>query len=165
MKPLLPSMLSALVLILVACDTTPSVTGPTAASATPVPTTAPASTASLPTAADDLTRIDQQGAVIVEVTPLNLSGSSDQLEFDVALNTHSVDLSMDLAPLATLTTDTGVAEAAASWDGPRGGHHVAGKLVFPANKDGKSILDGAGKLTLTIANVDAASRLFVWDLK
>jgi len=38
-------------------------------------------------------------------------------------------------------------------------------LIFPALKDGKSILDGASKLTLTIVNVDAASRVFEWELK
>ena len=116
-------------------------------------------------ASADLTRLDQQGTVTVEVTPLNLSNPSDKLEFDVALNTHSVDLSMDLATLATLTTDTGVSVQAASWDAPRGGHHVEGKLAFPATKDGKSILAGATKLTLTIVNLDAPLRVFEWQLK
>lgn len=113
----------------------------------------------------DLTRTDQQGAITAIVTPLNLDNSSDQLEFDVALETHSVDLSMDLATLATLTTDTGITVPATLWDAPRGGHHVAGKLFFPATKDGKSILDGVTKLTLTIVNVDAPSRVFEWELK
>lgn len=51
------------------------------------------------------------------------------------------------------------------WDAPRGGHHVEGKLIFPALQKGKSILDGATKLTLTIVNVDAPSRVFEWQLK
>jgi hypothetical protein len=51
------------------------------------------------------------------------------------------------------------------WDAPRGGHHVEGKLIFPATKDGKPILEGATKLTLTIINVDAPTRIFEWDLK
>ena len=114
---------------------------------------------------NSLTRSDQQGAVTVNVTPLNLDNPSDQLEFDIALETHSVDLSMDLATLATLTTDTGLTVQATKWDAPRGGHHVEGKLIFPTTADGKSILDGADKLTLTITNVDAASRTFEWDLK
>lgn len=114
--------------------------------------------------AGDLTRSDAQGAVTVEVTPLNLENPSDQIEFDVVLDTHSVDLSMDLATLATLTTDTGVTIPATLWDAPRGGHHVEGKLIFPATNDGKSILDGATKLTLTIVDVDAPSRIFDWQL-
>jgi len=101
----------------------------------------------------------------VEITPLNLDNPSDQLEFDVSMNTHSIDLSMDLATLATLTTDTGIAVQATLWDAPLGGHHVEGKLIFPALKDGNSILEGATKITLTIVNVDAASRVFEWELK
>lgn len=115
-------------------------------------------------ASTDLTRIDQQGAVIVEVTPLNLDNPSDQVEFDVVMDTHSVDLSMDLAMLATITTNTGITVKATLWDAPRGGHHVTGKLIFPAANDGKSILEGATKLTLTIVNLDAPSRVLEWEL-
>ncbi|MBI5839831.1 MAG: hypothetical protein HZB19_06990 [Chloroflexi bacterium] len=86
-------------------------------------------------------------------------------EFDGALNTHSVDLSMDLTTLATLTTDSGITVQATTWDAPRGGHHVEGKLVFPATKDGKPILAEAGKITLTTINVDVPSRVFEWELK
>ncbi len=110
-------------------------------------------------------RSDSQGAVTVDVTPLNLDHPSDQIEFEVAMNTHMVDLSMNLAALATLTTDTGFSVPASAWDAPAGGHHVSGKLVFPAALNGKSILEGAGKLTLTILNVDAPSRIFEWQLK
>ena len=70
-------------------------------------------------ASNGLTRSDTQGAVTVNVTPLNLDKPSDQLEFDVALETHSVDLSMDLATLATLTTNTGITVQATKWDAPR----------------------------------------------
>ena len=113
----------------------------------------------------DLTRVDEQGMVAFEVTPLNLGIPADTLEFDVAMNTHSVDLSMDLATLATLTTDTGLTIQAAKWDAVPGGHHVSGKLIFPATQNGKSILEGVSKLTLTIVKVDAPSRLFEWELK
>jgi hypothetical protein len=153
---LLPLLLT---LALVACaptQTAPLQTDPQPASA---------SSDSSQTDAGDLTRTDQQGAIVVEVKPLNLDNPSDQLEFDVVMDTHSVDLSMDLATLATLTTDTGVTVQAAAWDAPRGGHHVEGKLTFPAVKDGKSILEGASKLTLTIVDVDAPSRIFDWALQ
>ncbi len=112
----------------------------------------------------DMTRSDQQGAVVVAVTPLNLADSSEQLEFDVVLETHSVDLSMDLALLSSLTTDTGVTVQANLWDAPRGGHHVSGKLIFPALSAGTPILAGASRLTLTILDVDAPSRVFEWQL-
>lgn len=159
MKRFTLPLLLTLTLILAACA--PS-------QATPFPTDPqPAAVSTEPPQADagGLTRSDEQGAVTVEVTPLNLDNPSDQLEFDVLLNTHSVDLSMDLATLATLTTNTGVTIPATLWDAPRGGHHVEGKLIFPATEDGKPILEGVIKLTLTIVNVDASSRIFEWDLK
>ena len=113
----------------------------------------------------ELARLDEQGAVVFEVTPLNLGTPADALEFDVAMNTHSVDLSMDLAALSTLSTDTGVTVQASKWDAVPGGHHVSGTLIFPSAQDGKSILEGASKLTLTIVSVDATSRVFEWELK
>ncbi len=112
----------------------------------------------------DMTRNDQQGAVVVSVTPVNLADSVEQLEFDVAMETHSVDLSMDLAMLSSLTTNTGLTVQATLWDAPRGGHHVSGKLIFPALSDGRPILEGANRLTLTILDVDAPSRIFEWQL-
>lgn len=114
---------------------------------------------------DSATRIDEQGAIIIEITPLNLDSPTDTFEFDVVMDTHSIDLSMDLATLSTLTTDTGVSVESTLWDAPLGGHHVEGKLIFPATKDGKPIFEGATKLTLTILNVDAPSRVFEWELK
>jgi hypothetical protein len=112
----------------------------------------------------ELTRIDEQGAVVFEVTPLNLGTPADVLEFDVAMNTHSVDLSMDLAALSTLSTDNGVIVQASKWEAVPGGHHVEGTLLFPSMQDGTSILEGASKLTLTIVDVDAPSRVFEWEL-
>ena len=161
MKRFILPLLLILTFILAACA--PSQTSTDQANSQP----ASVSTRSASSQADasDSTRSDQQGAVTVNVTPLNLADPSDQLEFDITLETHSVDLSMDLATLATLTTDTGITLQATKWDAPRGGHHVSGKLIFPATKDGKSILEGASKLTLTITNVDAASRTFEWKLK
>jgi len=108
---------------------------------------------------------DNQGAVTVIVKPIDLGDRDQQLKFEVALETHSVDLSMDLADLATLTTDTGLTVQAIEWDAPRGGHHVSGTLSFPSSVEGKAILEGASKLTLTIKDVDAPERAFAWDIK
>lgn len=112
----------------------------------------------------ELTRSDEQGEVTVKVTPLNLAAPAESLEFEVVLDTHSVDLSMDLATLATLATDKGITVQATTWDAPRGGHHVEGKLIFPATKDGKTIIEDASKLTLTITDIDAPSRVFEWPV-
>ena len=160
---ILPIFLT-LTLFLSACSAGTSASNQTAPKPASVSTESSSSGNDANTSAD-LLRSDAQGSVTVEVTPLDLSNLSDKLEFDVSLNTHSVDLSVDLATLATLTTDTGITVQASLWDAPRGGHHVEGKLVFPSMKDGKSILDGARKLTLTIVNLDTSSRTFEWQLK
>ena len=110
------------------------------------------------------TRVDEQGAVVVSVTPLNLSTPGATLDFEVTLETHSVDLSMNLAELATLTADNGLTVVSSSWDGPQGGHHVEGTLSFPAEANGGFLLANASGLTLTINNVDAPERVFTWDL-
>jgi hypothetical protein len=134
----------------------------------PTPTDDPALLPTLfpnPNGNEELTRIDEQGAVVFEATPLNLGTSADILEFGVAMNTHSIDLSMDLAALSTLSTDTGITVRASKWDAIPGGHHVEGTLLFPSAQDGTSILQGASILTLTIVNVDARSRVFEWELR
>ncbi|OGC77896.1 MAG: hypothetical protein A2Z27_03165 [candidate division Zixibacteria bacterium RBG_16_50_21] len=109
-------------------------------------------------------RTDQQGAVTVVVKPELWTSSSETLTFEISLDTHSVDLSFDLAALATLSTDTGLNVQAIQWEAPAGGHHVSGKLSFPARVDGKPMLDGINNLLLTIKNLDASERLFTWEL-
>jgi hypothetical protein len=112
----------------------------------------------------ELTRTDDQGAVVVTVTPLNLDQSDDLLVFDISLNTHSVDLSMDLAQFSILETDLGSSIQAIKWDGPQGGHHVEGKLTFSRTIDGKNIFDGARSIKLKISEVDAPLRIFSWRI-
>ena len=107
---------------------------------------------------------DDQGKVTVAVTPVKLTGSESTLDFEVVMDTHSVDLSMNLVDLATLTTDNGRSVAAVSWDGVSEGHHVTGVLSFPASVDGATLLEGASRLILTIRDVDAPLREFSWSL-
>lgn len=133
---------------------------------TPLTAEQPSSTlAPQQNASQDMTRSDAQGAVTIEVKPDNLSNPGDTLVFEISMSTHSIDLSMDLATLATLTTDNGRTVQATVWDAPRGGHHLSGTLSFPASVDGKPLLDGTTKLTLTIKDVDAPQRVFSWDLQ
>jgi len=110
------------------------------------------------------TQYDDQGAVEVAITPLNLNARDSFLNFNLGLNTHSVDLSMDLASLATLVVDNGTGVQAVLWEAPRGGHHVSGVLSFPSTSNGRTLLDGASRLTLRIRDVDAPERVFTWNL-
>jgi len=116
-------------------------------------------------ASQELARSDAQGAVEVIVNPMAWAREAEgTLEFEVSMNTHSVELSMDLAKLATLRTDTGLTLQALDWSGG-GGHHVTGVLRFPSSTpDGKPLLDGAGVLILTIQDLDAPSRAFQWEV-
>lgn len=76
-----------------------------AASNTPAATAAPmaAQATAVAAASADLTRTDSQGAVEFAVTPLNLSEPGDTLDFDVSMNTHSVNLAWNLAAQSRLT--------------------------------------------------------------
>ncbi|NIS80319.1 MAG: hypothetical protein GTO14_08965 [Anaerolineales bacterium] len=113
----------------------------------------------------DVSRVDRQGAVEVAVTPLDTNDESERvLLFEVSMNTHSVDLSMDLARLSTLTTDLGLSLDAESWTGGSG-HHVRGLLSFSMyTPDGTSLVVGARELILTIRDVDVPERVFVWQV-
>lgn len=114
---------------------------------------------------DGEVQLDEQGFVEVTITPLNLNAPDETLDFSVGLNTHSVDLSMDLASLATLEADNGLGVQAVLWDAPSGGHHVSGVLSFPTLVDGEQLLEGASHLTLKIHDVDAPERNFTWRLR
>lgn len=160
------TLISLSLLVLAACgsaeNTAPAVEAAAPAQPAQAEVAAPESAAA---AGPGETLVDEQGAVAVAVTPRSLDPGATALDFEVALNTHSVDLSMNLAELATLTTDAGTQVAASSWDAPQGGHHVSGVLSFPALGEDGSLLDGVTTLTLTLVNVDAPERTFTWRLK
>jgi hypothetical protein len=113
----------------------------------------------------NLERVDSQGAVEVAVIPAGFDMDQDgMLSFEISMNTHSVDLSMDLAKLSILATDHGVILNESSWTGGNG-HHVSGVLSFSARAaDGSPIMVGAQKITLIIRDVEVPERRFVWDL-
>lgn len=111
----------------------------------------------------DLTpEMDGQGAISVDITPLNLNNAVQSIDFEVALDTHSIDLSMDLAKMATLIIDNGAPIPALNWNAPRGGHHVSGTLSFPSAIADGMILEGAKEVKLVILDLDAVERDFVW---
>lgn len=107
---------------------------------------------------------DSQGDIAIQIQPVNLNSPGDTLDFEVTLDTHSVDLSMDLTPLATLSNDFNWSVQAVKWDAARGGHHLAGKLSFPAKYDGDSMLEGMARVTIAIKDLGAPERLFTWQL-
>lgn len=91
------------------------------------------------------TQVVQAGEIEVTVTPTMASGKAG---FALVLDTHSVELDMDVAAVATLTVD-GRDAGTASWVGQEpGGHHREGTLTFSADVSDASILvlrlDGLG---------------------
>jgi len=107
---------------------------------------------------------DSQGEVEFVVTPLNLTSPGATIDFQVSMNTHSVDLGWDLAAQSTLTADTGLVANGQTW--PVGSsHHYEGILSFPARTlDGKSLVEGSVSLRLVIRDTDVAERVFTWEL-
>jgi hypothetical protein len=155
-------LLVLLGLSLAACSSPSAVTPAPAAPTKAVPTEAASATAAATNAAqaaDDLTQISDEAAVIVAVTPLNFADqSAATLDFDIALNTHSVDLSYDLKQIATLSSDAGEEVQPTQWNGPTGGgHHREGTLSFP------QLTQRGQTLTLTLRGIaDVPERTFTW---
>ena len=90
---------------------------------------------------------------------------SDSLVFNVAMNTHSVDLDQyDLGELAVLRDDRGNEYRAISWESASGGHHRTGILTFPILPD--SLSQGkAGYLEIVIRDVAGIEeRVLKWEL-
>ena len=100
-----------------------------------------------PAAADGLeTRTATVGAVDVTITPTRVDATG--ATFDLAFDTHSVDLDLDIARQATLTVD-GQPWNDSAWDGTGpGGHHREGTLTFTAAGP------AAGDAVLSIEGLD-----------
>src|SRR6266542_3220624 len=130
-----------LVLLLVAC--------------TAAPGSAPATAA---------TQKSEAGQVTVTVTWAGAASPA----FDVALDTHAGDLDgYDLTKLAILRADDGREVRPTEWTAGPGGHHRAGRLVFPAAAaDGQPLIgDGARTLELVIRDLAGVpERSFRWTL-
>jgi hypothetical protein len=104
------------------------------------------------------TQVDNTGPIDLTVTPGSLNDQDTGLYFEVVMDTHSIDLSMDLAELATLSTGSSPEVPASSWEAPRGGHHVAGVLSFP-----QVDLENASEIRLSIAGLGGVDRVFTWQ--
>lgn len=115
----------------------------------------------------DLMRVREAGGVRVTVTPLDLAAGGETLAFEVALDTHTGDLAFDLADRAFLRTDQGQEVKALAWDGGQGGHHLRGRLSFPArDPSGRPLLrEGVRVLELILRDIGGSPELrFRWEV-
>lgn len=106
------------------------------------------------------TQTSNAGQVVVDVTPLNLGTAAETWEFEVALNTHSVNLDYDLMAVAVLRDDRGNEYLPISWNGsPPGGHHRRGVLSFAALPEPGAFVE---VVIREVAGVP--ERVFHWEL-
>jgi hypothetical protein len=107
------------------------------------------------------TLTNKDGGVSVSVTPRSIAAGAVAWEFEVALNTHTVDLGEDLTKVAYLVDRSGQKHAALAWQGSApGGHHRKGLLQF------KPLAARAEALELHIERVGGiATRKFRWEVK
>jgi len=98
--------------------------------------------------------------VTVTVTPGALRADAGSWDFAVVLDTHSQDLSDDLAKTAVLVDDRGKEFRPIGWEGAApGGHHRKGILKF------NPIAPRPGALELRINRTgEGTPRVFRWNL-
>ncbi|HEU5099718.1 MAG TPA: heavy-metal-associated domain-containing protein [Roseiflexaceae bacterium] len=115
------------------------------------------------TAPAGATRTNEGGQVTIVAM---WQGSGTQAVFNVAMNTHAVDLdSYDLKQLAVLRIDGGREIRPISWEAPKGGHHRSGTLSFPAAgaDGGPLITPSIQTIELVIRDVAGVpERVFTW---
>ena len=132
--------------------------GPHAAPAQPAAAQLPAKTEQTPQSIEG-------GGVTVKVTPLTLTDkTATSLDFEVVLDTHSVELNYDVAQLSLLRDNLGNEYKPSVWTPEQsGGHHVSGLLSFA---DRTAILQtGVTSLELDVTGIAGIpSRLFQWTV-
>ncbi len=118
-----------------------------------------------------LKKRNRAAAVTVEVIYLNPIEKIEKgkLVFEVAMNTHSVDLDQyAMEQISLLRDDKGMEMKAIAWDGPAGGgHHRSGKLIFSdGDRSGKPLISPETKfIELIIKGIGGEKeRVFRWDL-
>jgi hypothetical protein len=164
---LLITLLTLVALSLAACGgaATPAST-PIQAKAPSTATVAPPTVASIPSkpsaqssASAFETKSNSGGSVTVDAKPSALQ-VGQPIEFDIALNTHSVDLSDDMTKITTLRDDAGNEYKPIAWEGAGpGGHHRSGTLKFAALASKPKYVELVIKGLATVPE-----RVFRWDL-
>ena len=103
----------------------------------------------------------QANGVNVSVKPADVSAAAKTWTFQIALNTHSGDLSDELTRTVKLVDNAGKEQPALAWEGAAaGGHHRSGVLRF------KPLSPRPDTLELRMVRPgETAPRTFRWALK
>lgn len=97
------------------------------------------------------------GAVDVELTPIKLEPGQSMV-FELALNTHSVDLSYNYAEIISAEDNNGNRYDAIKWSGGEGGHHLRGEVEL------EPLLKDVNKIKIYIGEIDNAKAEFEWEI-
>ncbi len=118
-----------------------------------------------------LSREHEGGGVRVDVTLLNPEAiyTGEDLLFEVAMNTHTVNLDVyRMEDISFLRDERGRVFKAKAWESPKGGgHHRFGVLRFPGkDREGRPIVkEGDRYIEVVIRDVGGvAERVLRWDL-
>jgi len=129
-------------------------------------TTSRTNTAPAATMSSGTTQTNEGGQVSIAAT---WQGGGAETIFNVAMNTHAVDLDgYDLKQFAVLRIDGGREVQPARWEAPKGGHHRSGTLTFPATGADGTPLIAAGARTIELVIRDVAGvpeRSFRWTIR
>jgi len=99
---------------------------------------------------------NSEGNVTVVVTPI-ISDSS--LDFEIVMDTHSVELGADMLEISELKTDQDESYSPAAWEGSAsGGHHRSGVLKF------NLVSPRPKEIELIIVGIGGVDRRFRWKL-
>ncbi len=150
--------MALMALLLAACVGAPTPTPTTIP--TPAPTMVPKSSSQAPAPASEFeTQSNSGGSVTVDVKPTALVPGAP-VAFDIAMNTHSVELDDDMVKISILRDDAGNAYRSTGWEGDGGGgHHRSGTLAFPAPSGRPKYVE------LVIKGLaDIPERVFKWNV-
>lgn len=111
---------------------------------------------------ESLTRVNQERAVTIAITPIPTEGGATGAAFSVSMNTHSVNLDFDLAERAVLRDAGGREYRPSGWEAPAGGHHVNGTLRFD-DVDDEALREGTSYQIVITGVAGAPERVFRWD--
>lgn len=100
----------------------------------------------------------ESGGVTVSATPQNFADEEPVWSFQLAFDTHSVELNQDPATVSVLVAN-GKEYMPLAWEGDApGGHHRAGTLTFSA------VSPRPRNLELIIRDVGGSEQAFSWAL-
>jgi hypothetical protein len=101
----------------------------------------------------------EMGGVTVSVTPLNPAEvGAATIDFQISMDTHMGALPSNMLTFAKFVGEGGEEILPSTWSGGKGGHHLSGRLSFPAAGSGER-----GVLTLVLKSVDGRNDMrFEW---